>query len=266
MKLYNLKIRVKLLLIYFFCVLIPIILTDATILYTVNNNTRAEKNKESQFLMDRIAYNLKETIEGCILFTNNIYLDKQLNNFLNISYNDSATYYREYMEFLEYNNLGYNYNNGKLFKVQVYADNNTIVNGGKIATIDMIKDTEWYRCFKEKGEDIQLYTYYDDMKRFATGGGTARTVSIIRNINNFGSSGIEKVLKIDIDYNLMLKNVLNEKIDADIYVRSEDYILFSNQVNENSMNPYPPADSIIENNNTLSKEFVTGRRIWTVVV
>lgn len=266
MKLYNLKIRVKLLLIYFFCVLIPIILTDATILYTVNNNTRAEKNKESQFLMDRIAYNLKETIEGCILFTNNIYLDKQLNEFLNISYNDSATYYREYMEFLEYNNLGYNYNNGKLFKVQVYADNNTIVNGGKIATIDMIKDTEWYRYFKEKGEDIQLYTYYDDMKRFATGGGTARTVSIIRNMNNFGSSGIEKVLKIDIDYNLMLKNVLNEKIDADIYVRSEDYILFSNQVYENSMNPYPPADSIIENNNTLSKEFVTGRRIWTVVV
>lgn len=113
---------------------------------------------------------------------------------------------------------------------------------------------------------MKLYTYYDDMKRFATGGGTARTVSIIRNMNNFGSSGIEKVLKIDIDYNLMLKNVLNEKIDADIYVRSEDYILFSNQVNENSMNPYPPADSIIENNNTLSKEFVTGRRIWTVVV
>ena len=266
MKLSNLKIRVKLLLIYFFCVLIPIILTDAAILYTVNHNYRAEKNKEIQFLMDRIAYNMNEIIEGCILFTNNIYLDRQLNEFLNVSYPDSATYYREYMEFLEINNIGYNYNNGKLFKVQVYADNNTILNGGKIATIDMIRDTDWYKQYKEYGEDIQLYTYYDVMKRNATGSGTARTISIIRNMNNFGLSGIEKVLKIDIDYNLMLKNVLNEKIDADIYVKNQDYILFSNDVSTHSMQPYPLADTIKVNDNTLSKDFVTGRKTWTVVV
>lgn len=266
MKLYNLKIRIKLLLIYIFCVLIPIILTDATILFTVNSNSKAEKNKEIQFLMDRIAYNINETIEGCIMFTNNIYLDRQLNEFLNRSYINNTKYYREYMEFLEYNNLGYNYNNGKLFKVQVYADNNTILNGGKIATIDMIRDTEWYQNFKDNSEDIQLYTYYDDMKRYATGSGTARTISIIRNMNNFGVSGIEKVLKIDIDYNLMLKNLLNEKIDADIYVRNQEHILFSNQQNVNSMKPYPLADSIGEKKNTLSKDFITGREIWTVVV
>lgn len=266
MKLYNLKIRTKLLLIYFFCVIIPIILTDATILFTVNNNSKAEKNKEIQFLMDRIAYNIYETIESCILFTNNIYLDRQLNEFLNQSYINNNTYYREYVEFLEYNNLGYNYNNGKLFKVQVYADNNTILNGGKISTIDMIKDTEWYQSFKENGEDIQLYTYYDDMKRYATGSGTARTISIIRNMNNFGASDIEKVLKIDIDYNFMLRNILYEKIDADIYVRNQEHILFSNQQNVNGMKPYPLADSISENKNTLSKDFVTGRKIWTVVV
>lgn len=266
MNLYNLRIRIKLLLIYFFCVLIPIILTDATILHTVNHNTKTEKKQEIRFLMDRIAYNLNEIVEGCILFTNNIYLDKQLNEFLNVSYINNSTYYREYMELLEYNNLGYNYNNGKLFKVQVYADNNTIVNGGKISTIDMIRDTDWYKQFKNSGEDIQLFTYYDDLKRIATGSGTARTISIIRNMNNFGISGIEKVLKIDIDYNLMLKNVLNEKIDADIYVRNNQYILFSNQMNINSMQPYPPADSIEMNDNTLSRDFITGRETWQVVV
>ncbi len=266
MKIANLKIRIKLLLIYFFCVLIPIILTDATILYTVNHNFKTEKNKEKQFLMDRIAYNLNEIIEGCILFTNNIYLDRQLNDFLNKSYMNNSEYYREYMEFLEINNIAYNYNNGKLFKVQVYADNNTILNGGKISTIDTIEDTNWYRQFKDSGEDIQLYTYYDVMKRNATGSGTARTISIIRNMNNFGISGIEKVLKIDIDYNLMLKNVLNEKIDANIYVKNQDYILFSNDFSVHSMQPYPLADTISMYDNTLSKDFVTGRKTWTVVV
>lgn len=216
--------------------------------------------------MDRIAYNINETIEGCILFTNNIYLDRRLDEFLNQSYTDNSTYYREYMELLEYNNIGYNYNNGKLFKVQVYADNNTILSGGKIATLDMIKDAEWYQNFIDNGEDIQLYTYYDDMKRYATGSGTTRTISIIRKMNNFGYNGIDKVLKIDIDYNLMLKTVLNEKIDADIYVRNSDFILFSNKSDLNSMRPYSLANDIVTGRSTMSKAFVTGKEHWEVVV
>lgn len=266
MKLNNLKIRNKLLLIYFFCVFIPIILTDAIILFTVNYNSRADKHKEIQFLMDRIAYNLNETVEGCILFTNNLYMDRLLDEFLNRNYINNMTYYDEYIKLLKINSLSYNYNNGILFKIQVFADNDTILNGGKIATINMIKDTEWYQAYKDSGEDIFLYTYFDEMKRYATGSGTSKTISIIRNMDNFGNNGIEKLLKIDIDYNLMLMDVLNEKIDADIYVRNQDYILFSNLSNHNSMKPYDSADSIKKDENTMSHTFITGKQNWEIMV
>ena len=99
MKLSNMKIRTKLLMIYFFCVLIPIILTDAIILYTVNRNSREDKVREIQFLMDRIAYNMKETIESCFLFTNGLYLDQHLDEFLERDFADGVTYYSQYMEF-----------------------------------------------------------------------------------------------------------------------------------------------------------------------
>lgn len=266
MKFNNLKIRNKLLLIYFFCVLIPIILTDVIILFTVNNNSKADKYKEMQFLMDRIAYNLNETVEGCILFTNNLYMDRPLDEFLNRSYINNMTYYDEYIKLLKINSLSYNYNNGILFKIQVFADNDTILNGGKIATVNMIKDTEWYQAYKESGEDIFLHTYYDELKRYATGSGTSKTISIIRNLDNYGYKGIEKLLKIDIDYNLMLMDVLNEKIDADIYVRNQDYILFSNQPNQNSMKPYESANSIEEEKITMSHTFITGKQNWEIVV
>ncbi|HBI74624.1 MAG TPA: sensor histidine kinase, partial [Lachnospiraceae bacterium] len=70
----------------------------------------------------------------------------------------------------------------------------------------------WYQVYRDSGEDIFLYIYYDETKRFLAGNGTARTVSIIRKLDNYGAGGTEKFLKIDIDYNLMLRDVLNEKI------------------------------------------------------
>ncbi|NLK04004.1 MAG: sensor histidine kinase [Clostridiales bacterium] len=260
------KIRTKLLMIYFFCVLIPIILTDAIILYTVNRNSREDKVREIQFLMDRIAYNMKETIESCFLFTNGLYLDQHLDEFLERDFADGVTYYSQYMEFLEYNNLGYNYTNSKLSKIHIFADNNTIINGGKIATVDMIRDTHWYQSFKESGENMQLYVHYDDSKRNAIGRGTARTISIIRSLNNYGDNKIEKLVKVDIDYNNMLKDVLNEKIDADIYVKNKDYILFSNKPNQSILEPYSLSSTIEYNKTTMSKTFIIAKQNWEVVV
>ena len=38
---------------------------------------------------------------------------------------------------------------------------------------------------------MQLYVHYDDSKRNAIGRGTARTISIIRSLNNYGDNKIE---------------------------------------------------------------------------
>ena len=56
--------------IYAFCVLIPIIVTDAIILLTVNQSAKERQRKELQYAMERIEYNLSEIVNGCILFTN----------------------------------------------------------------------------------------------------------------------------------------------------------------------------------------------------
>lgn len=262
----NLKIRKKLLLIYFFCVLIPIIVTDAIILYTVNQNSRKDKEKEIQFLMDRIAYNMNETVAGCILFTNNLFTDQPLNDFLNRDYENYMSYYHDYMQLLKNNSLSFNYNNGILFKIQVFADNDTILSGGKIGTVSGIQDVVWYQAYKDSGQDIFLYPYYDEKKRYATGSGTSRTISIIRTMDNFGGDNIEKLLKIDINYNIMLMDVLNEKIDADIYVKNQDYILFSNKSGDNGMKEYAMIDSIVEREITMSKTFITGKQEWEIIV
>jgi two-component system sensor histidine kinase YesM len=261
----NLKIRNKLLLIYVFCVLIPIIGTDAIILLTVNQSAKEKQRKELQYALERIEYNLSEIVNGCILFTNNLYNDRLLDAFLNKEYENHVSYYAEYIHLLRNNSLSYNYNNGVLYKIEVFTDNNTVINGGKIATVDTVRNTEWYQAYRDSGEDIFLYTYYDEAKRFLAGNGTARTVSIIRKLDNYGAKN-EKFLKIDIDYNLMLRDVLNEKIDADIYVRNQDYVLFSNLPNQNGMKDFIPASMFDDTQTTMSKTFTTGKQEWEILI
>lgn len=266
LRFHNLKIRYKLLLVYIFCVLIPIILTDAIIVYTVNSSSQKEKQKEIQFLMERMEYNLKTKVTDCIQFTSNLYTDWLLNDILNRRYLNYMEYYEQYFTLLKYNNLGYNYNNGMLTKIQIYTDNDTILQGGKIAKIETALQSEWYLDYKESGQDITLYIYFDGTKKNIAGSGTSRTISIMRALDYYGNKGIENLLKIDINYDIMWRDVLNEKIDAEIYVRNEDYILFSNQSNEGSMKMFTPADSIQLSRNVMSRKFIVGRQEWEIIV
>lgn len=113
----NFKIRNKLLIVYFSCVLFPIILTDAIIIHNVNHNAFENRMKDFRHVLDRVQDNLKETVNGCFQFTNNLYTDQVLDNFLNKQYKNSVEYYEDYMNILETNNLSYNYNYGLLYKI-----------------------------------------------------------------------------------------------------------------------------------------------------
>lgn len=252
-------------LLYTFCVLIPIILTDAIIMYTVNANYRESQLRDLRHAMERVEYNLGETIEGCILFTNNMYTDSSLDKFLNRRYSSYNDYYDEYNKMLDNNSLSYNYNYGMLNKIEIFADNDTMLGGGKISTFKSARDSDWYIEYKASGKDIFLYTYYDETKKFIPGSGSCRTVSIIRKLGNFGNK-MEKVLKIDVSYNEMLIDVLNEKIDGTIYVRNKDYILFSNLPGTSGMRRFEAADSLDGLEPTMSKTFFSCNEEWEVLI
>ncbi|MDF2943966.1 MAG: hypothetical protein K0S01_2824 [Herbinix sp.] len=235
-------------------------------MYNVNANSKESQMRDLLHVMERVEYNLSEKVDASILFTNNLYTDSLLNSFLNKKYTSYIDYYDHYTRLLQNNSLSYNYNYGLLYKIEIFADNGTILGGGKISTLDTARDTQWYQAFIDSGQDIFLYVYYDETKKFIPGSGSCRTISIIRKLDNFGNKGIEKVLKIDIDYNAMLKDVLNEKINGEIYVRNNDYILFSNLPNTSGMKVFTEAVSLDEKESTMEKSFRKGNQEWEVVI
>jgi len=262
----NFKIRTKLLLIYCFCVLIPIILIDSIILYTVHQNYQEDYLKDLTNTMERIKVNLTDTVEGCILFTYNLYSDEKLDEFLSYNYKSHLDYYEKYTEMLKYKSISYNYNYGRMYKIVIYADNDTLVNGGSIARLETAKSEDWYKAYIESGQDIFLYTYYDSGKKHIPGSGTSRTISVIRKLNNFDKRGMVKILKVDLDYNYMLKDVLNEKIEGEIYVRNKDYILFSNLPGTSGLKEFEPANTVRTEDATMSMTFQTGFDEWEILI
>lgn len=262
----NYKIRTKLLLIYFFCVLIPIILIDVLIMHTLNKNHRENRIRDLTYAMERIESNLDDTIDSGILFTYNLFTDEKLDEFISNKYESHLDYYEHYTDILKYNSLSKNYNYGRLYKIIMYADNDTLINGGSIAKLDNAKDTEWYKAFVESEQEIFLYTYFDEEKSIIPGSGTSRTISLIRKMNNFNKHGMNKVLKIDLDYSNMLKEISNERIDGDIYVRNKDYILFSNKTSTSGVRDYESADLISSKDATMSLKFQIGFEEWEIII
>ena len=254
------------LLIYFFCVLLPIIFTDAIILYTVNSNYKENRMRDHTYVMERVKSNLFDTVESCILFTYNLYSDEMLDKFLSKQYVSHLDYYEEYMDMQKYNSLSYNYNYGRLYKIVTYADNDTLINGGSIARLETVKEEDWYKEFVDSGQDIFMYTYYDVGKKYIPGSGTSRTISVIRKLDYFDKRGMSKLLKVDLDYSNMLKEVLNEKLDGEIYVRNKDYILFSNSSTASGMREYEPADMISTEDVTMSMTFRAGYDEWEILI
>lgn len=216
--------------------------------------------------MDRVEYNMSSNVSNCILFTNNMYYDRELNKFLNKQYADYPSYYDAYMEMLTSNNLSYNYNSGLLSRIEVFADNKTIIGGGKISTLASIADSVWFKEYEKSKKTIFVYPYYDEAKKFIPGVGSARTISIIRTLDNYGSHGIQKVLKIDLDYTMMQMDVLNEKIDGTIYVMNKDYILFSNLPNTGSMKEFQATSTLEGTEPVMRKAFTAGSEEWEIVI
>ncbi|TAH68474.1 MAG: HAMP domain-containing protein, partial [Anaerolineaceae bacterium] len=262
----NYKIRTKLLLIYCFCVLIPIIFTDAIILYTVNSNYKENRMRDLTYVTERVKSNLADTVESCILFTYNLYSDEKLDEFLSKQYINHLDYYENYTEMLRYNSLSYNYNYGRLYKIVIYADNDTLINGGSVAKLETAKEEDWYKAFIDSGQDIFLYTYYDGGKKFIPGSGTSRTISVIRKLDYYDRRGMSKILKVDLDYSNMLKDVLNEKIDGEIYIRNNEFILISNIPGTSGIREYEPADTIHTEDATMDMTFQTGFQEWEIII
>ena len=231
----NLKIRRKLTLLYLFCVIAPLVITDGMILSLLIREENIKSQNAMQRIAEAVSYELSSIVEAADRVTGNVYTNREIDEFLSETYESPLDFYNRSRGILDSVNydviIGYS-----SVKIYLYADNETIVNGGSFQRLSTVRDLEWYQEFSDSGQKGKLLFYYDDSGRMTAN--NLRKVSIIRKLDYFHRDEKEKLLKLDLDYNSINRNLQNMNFDTIVSVCDDSRVLFSNSGTNKYAEPF----------------------------
>ena len=219
----NYKLNKKLLFLYVVCVLLPLIVTDSVVIYIALHTEEVKQQHMMENDVNAVQFSFSNSIESAASVVKAVDTNEYIDNFLNEKYESSLSYFvacNKAKKLLFNNNIG-----GDSSRMTIYADNETITNGGKFSRLSSIKDEEWYQYMVQTGCNTCVYTYYDQSRSPVVG--AKRKILFLRRMNCYGS-GCEKVVKIELDYGALVRGLVKMNYESPIYICSDGKILYSN--------------------------------------
>ncbi len=230
----NYSIKKKLTFVYIICIILPIIITNATFIGIAIANYQKEQMNIAENTSERLIYNINSVIDSTVSISNYLETDRNLDEFLQRNYLNASEYYEEFHKINALNLMGYYYTSQYVEDIQIYVDNETITNGKNYFKLSSIIEKEWYNKFLDNGEKMMLLVHYDTHNLYEQG--YTKKVSLIKRLDNFYSSKNNVVLKIDIDYDLLKTYVENESFLGSIDIISNDEVILTSEKSSNSDN------------------------------
>ena len=221
----NYKVKKKLHILYIYCVLLPLIITDSIILIIIIHANQDSRRYELQNIVEAVKYNLTSEADNAVTIANNIYMDKNVNEFLNTYYESPLDFYDGYLKCMRNSLLKNGISSGNT-NITMYVDNESIINGGGVARLENVAEADWYQYLKDSGQNIVLYIAYDDSN--APASEARRRISLIRKMNFYQRDDYEKVLKLDMDYSTMVRDMVKLNYELPFYICINNQIIFSN--------------------------------------
>lgn len=235
-KLNNLSLKTKLLVFYLCCVLLPLFLTDSVIIYNVRRNEEVSLQREMENTADAVQSNLSYMFEQAVKMINNVYINRSVYEFLEEEYESALDFWEARQKMLDsYSFSSSSMDAGDVWMV-VYGDNETILNGEHFYRISAAKETLWYQALEESGQDMILCFYYiGDSDPSAT---TQRKISLVRKMDYCKDLTNEKIIKLDLDYGTLVRNLISMNYSMSVYVCSGETILYSNNGHSDTKQDY----------------------------
>ncbi len=224
-KLNDYNIKKKLRIFYICCVLLPLFATDSIILTILLQGEQREQNLQMESISSAVQFDLSYALEEAANMTKNIYVNRTLDEFLNQKYKSGYDFFLASQELISASFYEATFSTMTLNMV-MYADNDSIINGGHFYRLSTIREEEWYQKLTKSQTDMIVSFYYMDETKVASG--AKRKVSVVRKLNYFKNSNCEKLAKVDLDYSALVRKITSMKYNMPIYVCIGDMILFSN--------------------------------------
>lgn len=216
LKLINFSIRTKLSLIYLLCVLVPIIVFSWAFYSSVTKSAVNEKLILFRQALDRITSAVENNAISVIEFSNIIYADEEMYEYLNKEYTDRKECLNDYSDYLKdawSKILPYN---TSIVLFEVYTDNDSLLNSKYVRHTDStIKRNDWYGKHEKMGTRSHFVCHVDEL---LSGRTSLKLVSFFRNLDYIYSDKYNHFLKVTFQADLFNKILKTESLPGNIYI------------------------------------------------
>ncbi len=214
----------KIMALFVVCVLIPLITTNGFIFWSMKQGMDKEQEQHLENIADRLEYELKDNVGKQLSIADYLNRNARLQEFLETRYESEADYYEAYVQLMEDQIIQYYYTAQSTYSIVICTQNDTIVNGTYFVREAAVKDSSWYRAFRESGRNILLYSYYEDGRE--SGGYIARGRRIVL-IQELDYCGEGNIIMLEMDYDSLLESISLICDKADGMLCAGDTVLFS---------------------------------------
>ena len=222
----DLTIPWKLVVLFVFCVLMPLVVTDTVILQLIRQDEDAKKRYEMGNIATSVRNDVINTVEEAVTATKGVYINRKINEFLDKEYEAPADFYAERYEMLNQPFTSINIGSGEQIIV-MYTANPTILGGGTFGRLDTQQGEEWLKAIESSDRDLILIKYFIDDDHVSEK--YRKRISVVRRLNYYKNLKYDKYIKIDLDYGAMARHLAGMKYSMPVYLCTGDEILYSNE-------------------------------------
>lgn len=231
-KLINISIRTKLLIMYILCVLVPIVVFSSIFYSSVMKNAQKEKIILFQQSLERLGGVVDSHAVSAIQLSNVIFPDEAMYEFLNKTYTDRKQClndYQAYMQTAWEKALPYN---TEISGFQIFTTNNTLLNSFILQYVDnTIAAMDWYAAYSESGRD-RFFLSHIDQPLPLSGIEKVRLVSFLRILDYIYSTDYRHFLKITFKDDMFDRILRSENMPGDVYILNNDRMILDQTNNE----------------------------------
>lgn len=226
------NIRKKLVLLYVFCVMVPLLITDSLIFGLVYQSEKESTIHEMENVANAIHYTVFNQADYAAQLGKGIYTSRYVNDFINTKFSTNLEYFNAYNRFFN-DTLISLVGGAKGIDYKFYLDNDTIVNGSEIQKLDKAKDKAWYQYMIDN--DLKRGVYYGFDKN--------RHIYYFQRLNFYDKKS-SNILLVEIDYGTLVRTLSNLKYDYNAYICADDKIILSNGKLASAVRDFYPTDEL----------------------
>mgnify|MGYP004449648649 CR=1 FL=1 len=155
----NISIRNDLVAISLICMILPLIIADGIVFYTLYKSEETDILHETENIANAVKYDIEYFMEEGITISNSIYLDNDIYEFLNTRFKNNLECYTATNDILERASFN-SYTGRNVMSISVYADNDTLAGGGNFRQLDSALNAPWYNKLENSNSNSVICVYY----------------------------------------------------------------------------------------------------------